>query len=490
MGITVDVHLRESSLSLVRSYFSDVKDGRDELLSTFVSVLKVVIKRRVSCLGRDINTITCEDCFREGKGSIKIDDPPTKAQESIILSLVKVVLHEEAQKIRQTNTVHDNMLFSIFVKVAYVNRYQDSETMSFMSKDLTVEEGVRNIFESRGRNFPLQVSTETKIEVYLYLIKHQVQLDDADHLSSEFDKIELSDSNSDYLDEDTATFNSNDKQFSEKLISNCTKSSVTITTLPDMQLESIWESLYYSSDIKTKLINYSTASLKVASLLGNASNSVCNELVNSNNKMLLVHGPPGTGKTTLCKALCHKLSIRLCGRDEVINESPNSIMMELSCSRIFSRWFGESSKNLSAIFRDIEQLLTSSEVLNNFVFLLIDEVETIASSRRDLSNKNETTDAIRVVNNLLIHLDKMKKYRNFLVLATSNLLDILDNAFVDRADGIFHIDNPRRLELKMMLISVLGSMIEVHILTLKKDRGLKDYDTALDLIATQCEVCF
>ena len=47
---------------------------------------------------------------------------------------------------------------------------------------------------------------------------------------------------------------------------------------------------------------------------------------------------------------------------------------------------------------------------------------------------NEPSDSIRVVNCLLTQIDKLKSRGNVLVLATSNITEAIDVAFLDRAD--------------------------------------------------------
>lgn len=153
----------------------------------------------------------------------------------------------------------------------------------------------------------------------------------------------------------------------------------------------------------------------------------------SENGVVLLHGPPGTGKTTLCKGLAQKLSIRLSSRFE------RSYLIEVSAHALFSKWFSESGKLVVRLFDKIRSLASSKKA---FVYVLIDEVESLAAARRSSTAGSEPSDAIRVVNTLLTQLDSLKKLRNVIVLATSNVTGAIDLAFVDRADLKYYVGLP------------------------------------------------
>ena len=104
------------------------------------------------------------------------------------------------------------------------------------------------------------------------------------------------------------------------------------------------------------------------------------------NRLILLHGPPGTGKTSLCQAIAQKLSIRL-GK-----HCHSSKLVELDSHTLLSKYFGESSKLVSRVFGEILNML--AEEKDTFVYIIIDEIESLATARE--TSNNEPRDSIRV----------------------------------------------------------------------------------------------
>ncbi|MCJ1450990.1 hypothetical protein MMC28_001324 [Mycoblastus sanguinarius] len=152
------------------------------------------------------------------------------------------------------------------------------------------------------------------------------------------------------------------------------------------------------------------------------------------NRLILLYGLPGTGKTTLCRGLAQKLAIRL-GKD-----FPEFKLVEFDAHSLFSKYFSESGKLVTKLFGMIESMLDEDE--NCFVCVFIDEVESLASTRQHSSITNEPQDSLRAVNALLIALDRLRYRPNVVVLCTSNLIKAMDPAFLDRVDIKQHIPQP------------------------------------------------
>lgn len=113
-------------------------------------------------------------------------------------------------------------------------------------------------------------------------------------------------------------------------------------------------------------------------------------------------------------------------------------LFEINSHSLFSKWFSESGKLVMKMFQQIEEV---AEMETNLVCVLIDEVESIAFARGNISS-NEPSDSVRVVNAVLTQLDKIKRFPNVLIITTSNLTTSIDLAYLDRADIVLYIDKP------------------------------------------------
>merc|ERR1719347_665632 len=114
--------------------------------------------------------------------------------------------------------------------------------------------------------------------------------------------------------------------------------------LPNQEFQGVWENLVYDTNIKQDLLRFVSTSL-LLSELGVDQNIVCC------NRVVLLHGPPGTGKTSLCKALAQKLSI------EFSHKYESAQLIEINSHSLFSKWFSESGKLVQKMFDEIKRLM-------------------------------------------------------------------------------------------------------------------------------------
>ena len=225
--------------------------------------------------------------------------------------------------------------------------------------------------------------------------------------------------------------------------------------LPHSTLVGLWDSLILPPMTKSNLLQYASSALLF-------SDKLVSPHIVGWNRVVLLHGPPGTGKTSLCRALAHKLSIRL--SDRFVN---GGYLLEIHSHSLFSKWFSESGKLVSRLFDRIREMVEDDP--DALVCVLVDEVESLAAARSAGTGgaAGEPSDAVRAVNSLLTSIDRLRQYGNVVVMTTSNITGSVDVAFVDRADVKQYISLPILEARYEILRSCVLELIRVGIVTIE-----------------------
>ena len=102
-------------------------------------------------------------------------------------------------------------------------------------------------------------------------------------------------------------------------------------TVPALEFDGLWESLVFEEEVQPRLLRYVSTGLRFSA-------AGVDSRVIAWNRVVLLHGPPGTGKTSLCRGLAHKLAVRLS------HTYAQGHLVEVNAHSLFSKWFSESGK--------------------------------------------------------------------------------------------------------------------------------------------------
>jgi transitional endoplasmic reticulum ATPase len=142
-------------------------------------------------------------------------------------------------------------------------------------------------------------------------------------------------------------------------------------------------------------------------------------------KGVLLHGPPGTGKTRLARAVANETEARF---------------FHIAGPEIMGSRYGESEQRLREVFQEAAQ--------NAPAIIFIDEIDSIAPKREQVTGEVER----RIVAQLLTLMDGLEPRQNVVVIGATNRRDAIDEALrrpgrFDREIIIGVPDQPGRREI-------------------------------------------
>lgn len=212
-----------------------------------------------------------------------------------------------------------------------------------------------------------------------------------------------------------------------------------ITRLPDDDLGELWDSIFVEEGVKDRLLSQAVLNFTMR-------RKVKRSVLPLHGVILLV-GPPGTGKTSLAKGLANRTSKAFKGADLQL--------IEVEAHGLTSSAMGKTQRAVSDLFAQ-----TLAELAGNGpTIVLLDEVETLAVDRARLSLDANPVDIHRATDAVLVQLDLLaESHKNLLFIATSNYPQAVDAAFISRCDLVLDVPLPNKTACDEILCQCLTGL--------------------------------
>ena len=232
---------------------------------------------------------------------------------------------------------------------------------------------------------------------------------------------------------------------------------VSLTELPDPAWQDRWDRIFVAAELKDRLLNYLLFSLRHRSRVSGVGLPV--------HGLLVLAGPPGTGKTTLAAGLADQAARQLGEQILFVEIDPHSFP---------SQMLGESQRGVARLF---ERTLPDLARRGRPTIVLLDEVESLAVSRTGASLETNPVDVHRATDAVLAGVDHVSRScPNVTFVATTNHAAGVDVAFLSRADLVEQIGLPGRETIVRILRDTIGELAPADRID----------DASLLTLATEC----